>query len=209
MKKKNIVFSCLAVLFLLSAFSGFFSGNITGGIGCLMISLLFGFLAYRSIKQLPLNEEKSTASSTPPLSNKRSVENSSIASSTVNSSLPNSDEEYSCEFINITLAGVTYPNDDGTDRQLLLRRLHFHDTPFDKDVEISVKECRFNDEIAFSVLANNLQIGFIPKSQISYVNENFDRIIEVSKIKVYGGGRDKDGNTISYGAAITLKLRAS
>ena len=209
MKKKNIVFSCLAVLFLLSTFSGFFSGNITGGIGCLMISLIFGFLAYRSIKQHPINEEKPTASSTPPLSDKRSVENSNIAVSTVNSSLPDYDEECSCEFINITLAGVTYPNDDGTDRQLLLRRLHFHDTPFDKSVEISVKECRFNNEVAFSVLANNMQIGFIPKSQISYVNENFDRIIEVSKIKVYGGGRDKDGNTISYGAAITLKLRAS
>lgn len=104
---------------------------------------------------------------------------------------------------------MTYSNDDGTDRQFLLRRLHFHDTPFDKDIELSVKECRFNNEIAFSVLANGLQLGFIPKSQVNYVSENFDRIVEVTKIKVYGGGHDRDGNTISYGASITLKLHNS
>lgn len=203
MKKKTIVFSCLAVLFLLSAFSGISNGNATGGIGCLVLCLVFGFLAYRSLKQGNSDIEKTTTSITPS-PNKSSVLDSGVTST---ASPAVSSDEYSCEYLNITLAGVTYQNDDGTDRQLLLRRLHFHDTPFDGDVDVSVKECRFNDEIAFAVLANDLQLGFIPKSQIAYVSDNFDRIIEVTKIKVYGGGRDKSGNTISYGASITLKLR--
>lgn len=207
MKKKNIVFSCLAVLFLLSTFSGFSSGNMVGGVGCLVLFLLFGFLAYRSIKQNAASAEKTALSSTPP--NKYSFSDVGITSPTVDATSYSSEKEYGYEFVNITLAGVTFQNDDGTDRQFLLRRLHFHDTPFDNDIEISVKECSFNNEIAFSVLANDLQLGFIPKSQVNYINENFNRIVEVTKIKVYGGGHDKDGNTISYGASITLKLRTS
>lgn len=50
MKKKTIVFSCLAVLFLLSAFSGFSGGLVSGGIGCLVICGVFAFLAFRSSK---------------------------------------------------------------------------------------------------------------------------------------------------------------
>ena len=50
MKKKTIVFSCLAVLFLLSAFSGFAGGLVSGGVGCLVICGIFVFLAFRSAK---------------------------------------------------------------------------------------------------------------------------------------------------------------
>lgn len=52
MKKKTMVFSCLAVLFLLSAFSGFSSGLVSGGVGCLVICGIFVFLAFRSAKSV-------------------------------------------------------------------------------------------------------------------------------------------------------------
>ena len=63
MKKKTIVFSCLAVLFLLSAFSGFSGGLVSGGIGCLVICGVFAFLAFRSAK--PVAETSSEVSQTP------------------------------------------------------------------------------------------------------------------------------------------------
>lgn len=50
MKNKTIVFSCLSLLFLLSAFSGFSSGLVSGGVGCLVICVLLAFFAYRSLR---------------------------------------------------------------------------------------------------------------------------------------------------------------
>ncbi|MCM1222458.1 MAG: hypothetical protein NC548_49120 [Lachnospiraceae bacterium] len=50
MKKKTIIFSGVALLFLLSAFSGFAGGLVSGGIGCLVICGVFVFLAIRSAK---------------------------------------------------------------------------------------------------------------------------------------------------------------
>lgn len=57
MKKKTIVFSCLALLFLLSAFSGFAGGLISSGIICLVICSVFVFLAFRSAKSTKANSE--------------------------------------------------------------------------------------------------------------------------------------------------------
>lgn len=76
MKKKTIVFSCLAVLFLLSAFSGFAGGLVSGGVGCLVICGVFVFLAFRSAK--PVAETSSETPQTPnrftpPPTNKSSV----------------------------------------------------------------------------------------------------------------------------------------
>lgn len=190
-------------------FSGMSSGNIIGGVGCLILFLLFGFLTYRTLKQKSAGEKEIITNSTSSYETNSSFANLNATPSSDYVAPVTCDKEYGYEFVNITLSGVTYQNDDGTDRQFLLRRLHFRDTPFDESIELSVKECRFNDEIAFSVLANNLQIGFIPKSQVNYVSDNFNRIVEVTKVKVYGGGHDKQGNVISYGASITLKLRTS
>lgn len=63
MKKKTIVFSCLAALFLLSSFSGFAGGLVSGGVGCLVICGVFAFLAFRSAK--PVAETSSEVSQTP------------------------------------------------------------------------------------------------------------------------------------------------
>lgn len=195
MKKKTVLFFVLALLFISAAFAGNLSSPsaVIATLICILLGGLFAFLGWRTLS----NGKK--ASDSPQVVDLHNPPPTNFATS----SDPDRDN---CEFVNITLSGVTYENEDGTDRQLLLRKLHFHDAPFDHNIDVSVKECRFNDEIAFSVLVNDLQIGFIPKSQVSYVNDNFSRIIEVSKIKVYGGGKDKNGKTISYGASITLKL---
>lgn len=87
MKKKTIVFSCLAVLFLLSAFSGFSGGLVSGGVGCLVICGIFAFLAFRSVKpaaetnkEIPQTQNHFTT----PLQNKSSFSHPS-QDNTVNS----------------------------------------------------------------------------------------------------------------------------
>lgn len=69
--KKKIVFSCLALLFAVSAVNGLASGNTSGFIGCLVIAAHFAFLAFRSFKSGCADNEKSVSamplkSSTPP-----------------------------------------------------------------------------------------------------------------------------------------------
>lgn len=74
MKKKTLIFSSLAVLFLLSAFSGFSDGLVSGGVGCLVICGVFAFLAFRSVRPATKTNREippSPNSFTPP--NKRSV----------------------------------------------------------------------------------------------------------------------------------------
>ena len=75
MKKKTIVFSCLAVLFLLSAFSGFSGGLVSGGVGLLVVCGIFAFLAFRSAKPAAEinNEIMQTPNRFTPTSNKSSI----------------------------------------------------------------------------------------------------------------------------------------
>lgn len=110
------------------------------------------------------------------------------------------------EFVTVKLAGVTFKNDDGTERQPILRALKFHDAPYDTEIDVSIKEYQFNNERAYGVYLNDVQIGNIPRHLIQFVYDNFQRIESISNITAYGGGRDADGKPKSYGAEITIRL---
>lgn len=253
MKKKTIVFSCLAVLFLLSAFSGFSGGLVSGGIGCLVICGVFAFLAFHSAK--PVAETSSETSQTPnsftPQSNKSSFSQSlqdnvsntdtagtpattpapsvpvphitetapttppiftnesktaTIQPATV-SNVPDLSKQF--EYLEIKVAGVTFKNDKGPTRQTILRKIHFNDKPFDEYVELGLREYEFDGKPAFGVYANNMQIGNIPADYVQFIIDNDARYEGICGINVYGGGRDENGYSISYGCKITLKYRKS
>ena len=110
------------------------------------------------------------------------------------------------EFVPVKVVGVTFNNDDGESRQDYLHDIRFKRPPFSGPLEVTLNQGEYNGEIAYSVCVNGYQIGNVPKSQVAYVHENYDRILEVSKINVYGGGTGKEGQPISFGAEITLKL---
>ena len=172
MKKKTIVFSCLAVLFLLSAFSGFSGGLVSGGIGCLAICGVFALLAFRSSKAVaetnretlqtsnrftPLNKNSFSRSAPDNTVNSDTAETPSAAPIPSN---PVAQNKY--VFAPIKVAGVTFNNDDGVSRQLILRKLHFHDSPFNEYADVEIKQYDFNGQPAFGVYVNNMQIGNIP-----------------------------------------------
>ncbi len=213
MKKKTIVFSCLAVLFLLSAFSGFSGGLVSGGIGCLIICGVFSFLAFRSSKAVAeTNKEMPQTSNrfTPPnkVSVSRSAPDNTVNNSTAETpSIPgNSVSQNKYVFAPIKVAGVTFNNDDGVSRQLILRKLHFHDSPFNEYADVEIKQYDFNGQPAFGVYVNNMQIGNIPAALVPFIQENISRIESISYIDVYGGGHSQDGQPISYGCKITLRF---
>lgn len=217
MKKKTIVFSCLAVLFLLSAFSGFSGGLVSGGIGCLVICGVFAFLAFRSSKSVAETnrEMPQTSNRFTPTPNKVSFSHpapdNTVSSGTAKtpsvtpmSGNPVTQSKY--VFAPIKIAGVTFNNDDGVSRQLILRKLHFHDSPFNEYADVEIKQYDFNGQSAFGVYVNNMQIGNIPSDLMPFIQENINRIDSISYIDVYGGGRSKDGQSISYGCKITLRF---
>ena len=205
MKKKTIVFSCLAVLFLLSSFSGFSDGLSSGGVICFIICGIFAFLAFRSVKtvaktnnELPHTNNRSTPQ------NKSSFFQSSQNNPVSSPSTP-AHNQSKYLFAPIKVAGVTFNNDDGTDRQLILRKLHFRDNPFSKYVDVEIKQYEFKGSRDSGIYANDMQIGNIPANLVSFMQDNIERIESISHIDVYGGGH-KDGKPISYGCKIILRF---
>ena len=217
MKKKTIVFSCLAVLFLLSAFSGFSGGLVSGGVGCLVICGIFAFLAFRSAKSVTETnrEVPQTPNRFTPSPNKNSF-SQSLHDNTVNTDtaetpaaapVPSAPAPQITEYIfaPIKVTGVTFNNDDGSSRQLILRKLHFHDSPFNEYADVEIKQYEYKGQPAYGVYVNNMQIGNIPADLIPFIQDNIERIESISYIDVYGGGQ-KDGKPISYGCKITLRF---
>lgn len=218
MKKKTLVFSCFALLFLLSAFSGFARGLTSGGFGCLIICGIFAFLAFRSVKPTaettryfpPTSDNRFTTpnedSNSQPIQHNDAISpnTSEIPSVTPvhNNQIKHQDKYL---FASIKVAGVTFNNDDGTSRQSVLRKLHFHDSPFNEYADVEIKQYEFKDQLAYGIYVNDMQIGNIPADLISFIQENIERIESISHIDVYGGGK-KDGKPISYGCKITLRF---
>ena len=186
MKKKTIVFSCLAVLFLLSAFSGFSGGIVSGGVGCLVICGVFSFLAFRSAKSVAEANSKAPQSPnrfTP--QNKSSVSsplqynslNPDMTEAPATSSISSTPVQHQSKYIfaPIKVAGVTFNNDDGTSRQLILRKLHFHDSPFNEYADVEIRRYEFKGQSAYGVYVNDMQIGNIPADLIPFIQDNIGR----------------------------------
>lgn len=112
--------------------------------------------------------------------------------------------------ITFRVAGTTFDNDDGSSRQDILRHLKFGDEPWADDPDdllATIEEETFNGELAFSVLVNGYQVGFVPKGYIQKVAKARQNVSScyVSSVKITGGGTAEDGRKLSYGCTITLE----
>lgn len=207
MKKKTIVFLCLALLFLIAVPECFSSTSLTGLI-CIGLCALFAFLAYRS-SRMSKTDATAISNSLNGFAPPNNCSFSGTPQHGANSEAPQPVETSGTaayEFVTVKLAGVTFKNDDGTERQQILRALKFHDAPYNAEIDVSIKEYRFDNERAYGVYLNDTQIGNIPHRLIQFIYDNFQRIESISNIAAYGGGRDADGKPKSYGAEITIRL---
>ena len=84
----------------------------------------------------------------------------------------------------IKVAGVTFENDDGTDRQEILESL---EDRIGGEISLTLQPDTYEGEPCVVVLADGQQVGYIPKKFVSYVLENFDRISELSDLRIVGG----------------------
>ena len=99
----------------------------------------------------------------------------------------------------IKVAGVTFENDDGTDRQEILEEL---ESKIGGDIDLGLQPDTYEGEPCIMVFADGQQVGYIPKRLVSYVMENFDRISELSDLMIVGG---EDG--LNYGLQFYINFQ--
>lgn len=192
MNKKAKILYALAVLLLLSSFSGFSSGNVSGGFYCIVISAVLFFFGYRSHVKKVSHSPSSEPSDT------KSINNTTIS------------ENPEFIFEEITVSGVTFKNGRKS-RQTILRAIKFRDEPYTDGLNLALEHYLYEDKDAYYVTVNSEPIGNIPADKVQYVKSLLvsDKIVALSHIDVYGGGRDTSGKPISFGAKITLKIKNS
>lgn len=87
------------------------------------------------------------------------------------------------------VAGVTFTNDDNVARQDILKSIKEKRKPFDKKLDIMLKEYDFEGNFAIGITVNGQTIGNIPKDDLEFFQKNGDRMLGVTNI--YVGGDDK------------------
>lgn len=187
MNKKTIIFYAFAGLFFVSGLYGF-TQTIGGAIVCIAIAVVFFLLARKS---------------------KSPVVNDTVVNN-VPTQQPVTDNSPEFIFDKIKVSGVTFKNSNKS-RQAILRAIKFRDEPYADGLDLSISYYEYEGAPAYYVNVNDEPIGNIPADKVAYIDElmNAGRIVGVTYISVYGGGRDDSGKSISYGAEITIKIKSN
>lgn len=110
-------------------------------------------------------------------------------------------------FVKFKVAGTTYKNDDGSDRQDILRHIKFKDAPYvtGDSMDVHIQPYEYEGKTAYKCLVNGYMIGNVPNDQVAEVSEamQHDDAV-VSGIDVTGGGI-RNGEKIYYGCVIALR----
>lgn len=109
------------------------------------------------------------------------------------------------DYYSFRVAGVTFNNGRKT-RQALLRKIKYGDEPFDNFVDWELKKYDFEGSEAVGVYANDEQVGNVPKENLSFVLDNWDRIVSVYHTEITGGGETPEGEKLNFGCEVTLCL---
>ena len=105
---------------------------------------------------------------------------------------------YQC--IEFKVVGVTFKNGRRS-RQTILRQIYFKDQPYDKPPRIRLEQYEYEGKPAFSVWANDEQVGNIGKDDIPNLLSLWERYDSVTEFTVYGGGEGR-----SYGMKIMVRF---
>lgn len=107
-------------------------------------------------------------------------------------------------FVGFNLSGVTFPNDEGIDRQELLRRIDEMLPPFENggDLDVKLNPVKFRGEDAVECRVNGCQIGYVPKEKVADVLTAMKKPdATISGFQVVGG---TDG--LNYGVSMSVRF---
>ena len=119
-------------------------------------------------------------------------------------------EEPEFIFEQIKVAGVTFKSGRKS-RQTILRKIKFRDDPYSDGLDLGLSYYEYEGNPAYNITVNDDVIGNVPADKVEYIDGLMDagRIVGLTHIDVYGGGRNHDGTPMSYGAKITIKIKNS
>lgn len=167
MSKKKIIFIALAALFAVSGLSALPGGNYIGGIGCIVIATIFGFLAFK---------DKAAAGRT------GQTAQGGTTMSASGSSLK--------ETIRTKLTGVTFDNEDGENRQDILSRM-------DGSEAITVEKYTYNGEPAAYVKWGGKVLGNLSAELAKDLYNKYPKAVyEAQILDITGGGGNNYGCNI-------------
>lgn len=83
------------------------------------------------------------------------------------------------------VAGVSYRNDDGTERQDLIKEIKAG-----KQVKITITPYQYNGKPAFGVYADGKQLGNVPSDLVDEIQKAYKPGYVVTEYKVLGSGKE-------------------
>ena len=83
------------------------------------------------------------------------------------------------------VAGVSYRNDDGTERQDLIKEIKAG-----KQVKITISPYQYNGKPAFGVYADGKQLGNVPSDLVDEIQKVYKPGYTVTEYKVLGSGQE-------------------
>ena len=98
----------------------------------------------------------------------------------------------------IKVAGVTFKNEDGSDRQKILRDILNKKPPFNKRLDLEIKEFSFDGEPAYYVIVNGKTVGTVESSMSAFITANQTRIVGISDFRVNEFQDENTGKVIYY-----------
>ena len=102
------------------------------------------------------------------------------------------------------VVGVTFKNEDGRDRQSLLRKIKREQPPEDDFV---LREFEYKCERAVGVYFRGEQIGSIAREDLHKALAQIDRFDKVSDYEVTGGFKLDNGDRANYGLDIAVYFK--
>ena len=114
-------------------------------------------------------------------------------------------EKYGSELWSFNVAGVTFRNKDGEERQEIIERLHVG-----CEYNVRIERYTYNGEPAYYVYINSKIVGNVPRNVAAAfaAKEDADFWVLTTKAGIHGGPEcdDEDYEDRSYGVHMTVKL---
>lgn len=77
------------------------------------------------------------------------------------------------------VVGVTFSNEDGTERQRLLKKIYFRDKPFDSELFVSLERYLWEEKAAYYVKVNGYIVGNVEAGVVWFFEKNCERPLEM------------------------------
>ena len=106
----------------------------------------------------------------------------------------------------LRVAGVTFKNKDGSDRQELIKKLFNREAPFDTTLVLELEEFEYDGAPAYYVNVNGATLGTAPADMVKVIKSSYDRIRGVENVRVYSSYTNYEKEHIPYRATFNLKI---